>query len=69
MAAQICLKTDVEQIHFALDRHHHPGAKRSRINGPQAVFASRMLIGLNLTSCQIEKSNGFLLLLTPLLIP
>ena len=57
MAAQICLKTDVGTNSFRFRRASY--AKRSRINGPLAVFASRMLIGLNLTSCQIEISSVF----------
>ena len=49
MAAQICLKTDVSLstriIRETLSNKWTP-----------AVFASRTLIGLNLTSCQIEIS-------------
>ena len=56
MAAQICLKTDVGTYSFRFRRASY--AKRSRINGTPAVFASRMLIGLNLTSCQIEISRS-----------
>ena len=57
MAAQICLKTDVGTNSFPFRRESY--AKRSQINGPlpPAVFASRMLSDLNLTSCQIEISR------------
>ena len=54
MAAQICLKTDVGTNFFSLStRIIRETLSNKRTPG---CVASRMLIGLNLTSCQIEIS-------------
>ena len=56
MAAHICLKPDVGTNSFAFDIIRIIRETLSNKWTP-AVFASRMLIGLNLTSCQIEISR------------
>ena len=53
MAAQICLKTDVNKF-ISLSTRIIRETLSNKLTPP--VFASRMLIGLNLTSCQIEIS-------------
>ena len=52
MAAQICLKTDVGA------NNSFPFRETLSNKWTPAAFASRMLIGLNLTSCQIEISRS-----------
>ena len=57
MAAQICLKTDVGTNSFRFRRASYAKQRETLSNKwTSAVFASRMLIGLNFTSCQIEIS-------------
>ena len=55
MAAQIGLKTDVRTNSFRFSTRIIRETLSNKWT--PAVFASRMLIGLNLTSCQIEISR------------
>ena len=58
MAAQVCLKTDVGTNSFRFFFRASYAKQRETLSNKwtSAVFASRMLIGLNFTSCQIEIS-------------